>query len=264
MNNIDKHRSSSFRTAFFFLNKKKKKALSVLYKYAREVDDIADSNKPACEKIKELQEFKKRIELIYQNKTNEPEDLLWLIKEFDIPKHCFDELIEGMLYDSGVVNISTLNELEEYMYRVAGVIGICILKISDYKGEDCQEIARYCGYALQLTNIIRDFYDDFKINRIYIPKEHRIKILRTEDIDIKSERIKDLLRFEKEIARQYYRKAERLFNQNKSFSLFISAIMKNIYREILENMNFETERKNHKISNYKKIKAVLKALLEVL
>jgi phytoene synthase len=259
------YKSSNFATSFLFLNSTKKKALSIFYNFARYVDDIADSDIPHQQKIEKLIEIKEKIKEIYSKKENEKlKEIAYIIREFSLPSECFYELIDGMLYDCGDVDISSQQELEGYMYKVAGVVGISVLKICGYSGKNLEEIARYTGYAVQLTNIIRDFYEDYQKKRIYIPKEHRIKILKTEKINLYDlSKIKELLSFEKSIAQDYYKTSSRLIAKNREPSLFVSSLMKNIYYEVLEGLDFETIKKNHKISNYKKLKAIFNSLIEI-
>jgi len=267
LSNISFYKKSNFAIAFFFLEKKKREALSIFYNFARYVDDIADSKKlPTNIKIEKLLEIKQRIDKIYSNidLNDEFSKLRDIIKYYNIPKTCFDELINGMLYDCKDVDVKTMDELERYMYKVASVVGIAVLKISGYKGNNLYEIARYSGYAVQMTNILRDFYEDYNNNRIYIPKEHRIKILGSEKIDINdTDKIKKLIEFEKNINKNYYEISSKLIREYKTSSLFVSSLMKNIYKEILNEINFESIKKNHKISNYTRIKSLINSILEI-
>ena len=259
-------KKSNFSTAFFFLNSERKQALSIFYNFSRYIDDIADSDIPQELKIKKLTEIKDKINKIYLNNVYRDEitTIREIINRYKIPRSCFTKLIDGMLYDCGYVDIKTQKELEEYMYMVAGVVGIVVLKISGYDGKDANDIARYTGYAVQLTNIIRDFHEDFYRGRIYIPKEHRLQILGNEKIEIQDKtKIKKLLNFEKNIAQNYYEISSTLIRKNKTSSLFVSSIMKNIYLEVLKSIDFEKLEKNHKISTWKRMKSFIKSIVEI-
>ena len=264
--NNNTYRKSNFSTAFFFLEKKRRKALSIYYNFARYVDDIADSNIPKEIKIKKLLEIKNEFEKNYlgESKKIEINEVYEIINYYQIPSKCFLELIDGMLFDCGDVDIKTEKELENYMYKVAGVVGIAVLKICGYNDKNIEEIATYTGYAVQLTNIIRDFYQDYEIKRIYIPQTHRVKILGSEKIDINNHlKIKELLEYERNINRNYYKISSEIIKKNRSNILFVTSIMKNIYYEILENLNFESIKKNHKIYNWKKIKSFINSVKEI-
>ncbi|MEF3280931.1 MAG: squalene/phytoene synthase family protein [Elusimicrobiota bacterium] len=259
------YKKSNFSTAFFFLSRKQKYALSLIYKFSRIADDIADTSEDKEKKLKKLTELKEKTKYLYS--TSEIKDdffknLKETVNEYKIEKFCFDELLNGMEKDIQGIDFKTLKELEEYMFQVASVVGIMVLDISGYKGKEKEDIAKYTGYALQLTNILRDILEDTQNNRFYIPQEHRISFLNSTKINFSHPEFKNLFEFEKEIALNYYIKANELYRRNKTKELFVSAIMKNIYFEIFKSLDFANLSKNHKISKYKKIKVLVKSFFE--
>lgn len=260
------YKKSNFKIAFLFLGKEKFNSLSIIYDFFRMVDDIVDSDSDKEIKFKKINEIKNKINDIYNNK--QIDDSFYLLKcvidKYKIPKYCFDEFLKGMEKDIEDINIKTIYELEKYMYQVASIVGITVLHICEYNGDDKENIAKYTGYALQLTNILRDIDEDLKRNRIYIPEEHRKSFLKTDKLDLKSPEFKKLFEFEKNITKDYYKKADEFFKKNKSKKLLASSVMKNIYYEIFKSLDFKKITKNHKISNYKKIKAVFKSLIETI
>jgi phytoene synthase len=262
---FNEYTRSSFAPAFFFLSKEQKNALSVVYKFARMSDDAVDQDASEDEKRLKLKELREKIKGVYSGDSLNDDffgSMRDVVKRYGIPEYCFNELLNGMEMDLGYVDIKTSDELQIYMFRVASVVGVMVLLISDYDGSDMDEIAKYTGYALQLTNILRDIDEDISYGRVYIPLEHRLKFLGTDKIDTNNKKFKELFEFEKGIAKSYYKKANELFKKNKSRKLFISAVMKNIYYEIFCSLSFDKISKNHKISNYKKAKAILKSFSE--
>lgn len=266
MNGSQEYKKSNFSYAFLFLNSERRKALSVFYHFARMVDDIADSEIDKKEKKEKLNKIKNKINSVYSGEKQEGfwKEILDISLNYSIPKYCFDELVEGMIYDTEEVNIKNTEELELYMYRVAAVVGVAVLKISGYNGHDIEEISRYTGYAVQLTNILRDIEEDIKRKRIYIPLKHRLDICKKPEIKLNTEEFKSLMEFERKIAEDYYRKADELFKKNKSQKLFAASVMKNIYHEILKSLDFDKIQKNNKISFYKKLKALYKSFREII
>lgn len=246
-----------------FLNREKRKALSLIYSFMREIDDIVDKEKNKNSIII----LRKKIEKIYSDLNLEDEflsNLRNVVKRFDIPKYVFVKLIEGVEKDLTDVDIQTRAELEDYMFCVAGTVGVAVLKIVEYKGKNLEDIAKQTGFAVQMTNILRDLKEDLKINRNYIPKEERIKFFNSGEIDFSSKNFKDFFDFEKKLTIYYYENAKNLFKKSKTSKLFVPAVMKNIYFELLQQLNFELNPKNHKISNYKRIKAVFNSIIEIL
>lgn len=261
MNN--EYKKSNFKTAFMFLNKKQRDALSIIYSFMRLVDDIADLN----DKRMKLEILKNEIKNISTGKGPKTEFLKILrdvMNEYKIPSDVFLKLIEGVEKDLSEVDIETRIELEEYMYCVASTAGICVLKIVGYDKLDLFEIAKQTGFAVQMTNILRDLKEDLRMKRNYIPKEERIKFFKSGEIDFRSEKFKDFFDFEKRLTLNYYENAKTLFKKNKTYKLFVPAVMKNIYFELLQQLNFELNPKNHKISNWKRLKAVIKSMIEVI
>lgn len=261
MNN--QYKKSNFKTAFMFLNKKQRNALSVIYSFMRMVDDLADLKN---DKVN-LKKFKNEIEDIYEGKNIETEHLKALkkiINEYKIPSYVFLKLIEGVEKDLSVVDIKTRAELEDYMFCVAGTVGVAVLKIVEYKGRNLEDIAKQTGFAVQMTNILRDLKEDLKINRNYIPREERIKFFKDGEIDFNNYNFRAFFEYEKKFAFKYYENAENFFKKNKSINLFVPSVMKNLYFELLKQLDFELNPKNHKISNYKRIKAVFNSIIEIL
>ncbi len=261
-----KYKKSSFSTAFFFLKKEQKEALSAVYEFSRMADDAADEEGEREEKIKKIEYLKEKTKEIYAGKNQNEEifsTLSEIVKKYDIPEYVFSKLLSAMEKDINGVNIKDRAELEDYMFSVAGVIGIAVLKISEYKGKNLEEISVNTGNAVQMTNILRDIKEDLNLNRIYIPLNERMEFLKTDRIDFNSPGFEDLFRYEKNTAIDYYMKADEFFKKTKSPKLFVASVMKNTYKELLNGIDFDNVQKNHKISNYKKIKAVLKSLMEV-
>ena len=81
----------------------------------------------------------------------------------------FDELIRGVEMDLDIKRYQTYEELEQYCFRVASVVGLLSVEIFGYKDPACRDYAIYLGKALQLTNILRDVRADAERGRIYLP-----------------------------------------------------------------------------------------------
>ena len=92
-----------------------------------------------------------------------------LITQFNIPKDRFTLLLEGMHADLAKKRYATFEELDWYLYRVAVIVGKATLDILGLTGTHANELAYYLGRAVQLTNIVRDVYDDARLGRVYLP-----------------------------------------------------------------------------------------------
>ena len=164
---------SSFYYSFLFLPKNKRQAIIALYAFCREIDDVTDEIKdPNIVKIK-LEWWRLDVHKIY-NGTPEHlvnRELQHIVQEFDLKEELLLEIISGMQMDVNFTCYENFAALEQYCYRVAGVVGLLSIEIFGYTNKQTQEYAKYLGNALQLTNIIRDIYEDASRQRIYIPTD---------------------------------------------------------------------------------------------
>jgi phytoene synthase len=97
------------------------------------------------------------------------------VERFNLPRFLFDELIVGVRADLEPVRFDAFDDLERYCYRVAGVVGLICLRIwgvlQDANAAEADRLARACGTAFQLTNILRDIREDADRGRLYLPIE---------------------------------------------------------------------------------------------
>lgn len=172
--------------------------------------------------------------------TDLGKDLLKTVTAFNLPKKYFIELLEGVAKDlDPQVRYNTPGDLRWYMYRVACVVGLMCIEIFGYKNPRAKEYAVALGYAVQLTNIVRDAGEDAKINRIYIPRAEMesFGVSEQELLSLKdSAKTKALLYFMLERAQDYYNKARRLMPKEDFVSLLPARAMGNIYESILKKL----------------------------
>lgn len=177
---------SSFFYAFLFLSPEKRRAMMALYAFCREVDDIADEIKEQEVAVRKLIFWQEEIDRVFEGVARHPvgKELMWTIAHYPVEKEQFTEMIEGMLMDVSGKPIVTDDDLNLYCYRVAGVVGLMSIAVFGFSQEASKTFALRMGDALQLTNILRDVYEDTKIDRIYLPQQTRAKFKVT-DQDIR-------------------------------------------------------------------------------
>ncbi|MDQ6964494.1 MAG: presqualene diphosphate synthase HpnD [Mariprofundales bacterium] len=183
---------SSFFYAFLFLPAEQRRAMMALYAFCREVDDIADEVKDREVAHTKLAFWQQQIEMVFDRSPPHlsqsaihpvGEELQWVRANFAIRREPFNELMLGMKHDIDSKPISSDDELTEYCYRVAGTVGELTITIFGYKNPQSREFATTLGYALQLTNILRDVAEDARLGRIYLPQQQRI-LYRVADQDL--------------------------------------------------------------------------------
>ena len=173
----------------------KRRALAAVYAFARRIDDIGDGDLPAAEKTAQLEAARGQVHALVAAAKDVarngagPQDLAQLDdtdpvlvaltdtgQHFAVPLAAFTELIDGCLADVNQATYKTFDDLLWYCRCVAGSIGRLSLGIygtghQSGQPEKQNKLADDLGVALQLTNILRDVREDFRNNRVYLPKE---------------------------------------------------------------------------------------------
>lgn len=165
---------SSFLAAFRFLPQRRQDAMTVLYAFCRELDDVVDD----CTDMQVAQTTLNwwRADLAKVFDGGAPEHpvcraLQGVVAEFALPHDELAEIIEGMQMDLTQARYANFAELQLYCHRVAGVVGRLITRILGFSRPETLNYADKMGLALQLTNIIRDVGEDARNGRIYLPME---------------------------------------------------------------------------------------------
>ncbi|MDQ6633072.1 MAG: presqualene diphosphate synthase HpnD, partial [Verrucomicrobiota bacterium] len=170
---ITRKSASNLALAFILLPKKKCDAMSALYAFCRQVDDIADDESCPLEKrAAQLNAWRDDIRRACENQTPEfpvNRELQIFIRQYSLRFEYFDELIRGVAMDLAIQRYDNYAALEQYCYRVASVVGLLSIEIFGYQNKACRDYAIHLGKALQLTNILRDVRTDAARGRIYLP-----------------------------------------------------------------------------------------------
>jgi 15-cis-phytoene synthase len=170
---ITKKSASNLALAFVLLPKQKRDAMSALYAFCREVDDVADDENVSAEiRRQKLSEWRADVKRACENQSPQfpvNRELQPVIQKFSLRFELFDELIKGCEMDLDIKRYENFEALEKYCYHVASVIGLLSIEIFGYKNPATRDYAIYLGKALQLTNILRDVKNDAARGRIYLP-----------------------------------------------------------------------------------------------
>ena len=175
MNQTQAYKKSSFGPAFFFLKRRERRALADYYAFCRLADDIADE--PQQNPKQALKQLANEVAYVYLGapQTQLGKALLKDIREFRLPQDRFTLLLEAMQADlegRQYIPANPENPFEEvdwYIYRVAVIVGKATLDILGQTGPQADALAQALGTAVQLTNIVRDVYEDARLGRVYVP-----------------------------------------------------------------------------------------------
>jgi phytoene synthase len=230
---------SSFYYSFMFLPTPKREAITALYAFCREVDDIADECHDANIARTKLAWWRAEITNLYQGKPQHPvsKALAPAIGRYDLNEEHFQEIIDGMEMDLDQNRYADFKQLQLYCYRVASVVGLLSVEIFGYRDRNTLKYAHDLGLAFQLTNIIRDVGEDARRDRIYLPLDELASFGVSEQ-DIlqgrESERVSKLLDFQIERASGFYERALNALPAEDRKTQRTGLIMAAIYRTILD------------------------------
>ncbi len=232
---------SSFYYSFLFLPKARREAITALYAFCREVDDIADECTDFQVARTKLNWWRGEIDNLYKGQPQHPvtKALAPAVAAYDLSAEHFHEIIDGMEMDLEYNRYQDFKQLQLYCYRVASVVGLLSAAIFGYSNRDTLKYAHDLGMAFQLTNIIRDVGEDARRNRIYLPLDElaRFGVLE-EDIlqGRESEQIQQLLDFQIERAEGFYDRALNALpaedRKQQRTGLIMTAIYRTLLREI--------------------------------
>ncbi len=230
---------SSFYYSFRFLPPEKRRAITALYAFCREVDDIADEcPDPQVAHVK-LAWWRGEIAAAYAGTPQHPvgKALLPAIKAYGLPMEQFVEIIDGMEMDLTQNRYPDFKSLQLYCYRVASVVGQLAATIFGASERKTMKYAHDLGMAFQLTNIIRDVGEDARRNRIYLPLDE-LQQFGVSEADIlnsnESANFQRLMAFQIARAKQFYTQAFAALPQADRKSQLPGLIMAAIYRTLLD------------------------------
>lgn len=162
---------SSFYYSFYFLDAERRRAITALYAFCREVDDVVDDSKDPTVARAKLAWWSDELLAMFRQGGTHPVSLALqpALARYDLPKALFDEMLEGMAMDLNGTVYERFDDLQLYCYRVAATVGLLAARIFGYTRDETLVYAHDLGIAFQLTNIIRDVGEDAARGRCYLP-----------------------------------------------------------------------------------------------
>jgi len=230
---------SSFYYSFLFLPPARRRAITALYAFCREVDDVVDETSDAQLAATKLAWWRVEVGNLFAGKPQHPvtQALSPHLQPFGLTQDKLSDIIDGMEMDLTQTRYLDWPNLERYCYRVASVVGLLAASIFGYRDARTLEYAKNLGLAFQLTNIIRDVGEDARKNRIYLPmadmKEFGVPaadILQSKE----TPEFQRLMSFQAARAREYYEKAMQALPAEDRKPQRPGLIMAAIYRTLLD------------------------------
>jgi len=237
---ITRKSASNLALAFVLLPKPKRDAMSGLYAFCREVDDVADEDSVAvAQRRVGLNAWRTDIRRACDGGQPEfpvNQEFQPFIQQYQLRFELFDELIQGCEMDLDTQRYETYEELELYCHRVASVVGLLSIEIFGYQNPACRAYAVHLGKALQLTNILRDVRTDAGRGRIYLPLAE-LKLFNVTEAEILhheySDRFARLAASVAARARNYYRLARETLPAEDRRAMVAAELMGSVYWRLL-------------------------------
>ncbi len=251
----------------------KRTAIYTLYAWMRAADDaVDDAASPAHARVA-LAAFQQQTEDALAGR--EVQGPIWpaatdMFERYALDPAILREALQGQADDLTLTQIATQRELETYCYRVASTVGLCCVRIWGHdQNPSVDQLATYRGYALQLTNILRDLREDALRGRCYLPEEdlQRFGISREQLAEAEvSDRFDRLMRFQIERARSYYEMSATLESHLHPDGRASCAAMRRVYHALLERIAFAPRRvliERTRVSKWQKLTIATRARLGV-
>lgn len=164
---------SNFYYSFLFLPPTQRTAITAVYAFCREVDDIVDECTNPEIAAQKISWWATEIDRVFNGSPQHPVGiaLTQAIKHYPLQRVWLDEILQGMNMDLHYQGYATIEDLQLYCHCVASTVGMLAATIFGYENPNTLIYARQLGLALQMVNIIRDVGEDARRGRIYIPED---------------------------------------------------------------------------------------------
>ncbi|MGA7684577.1 MAG: phytoene/squalene synthase family protein [Terriglobales bacterium] len=255
---IARSAAKNFYYGFLVFPQRKRDALAAVYAFMRRCDDIADdANSSIGDRQNKLNDWLDKTHRAFAGQPTDDPVLMALTdaqRAYQIPVGLLDQLAYGTAADLEpsdwqadprppqaaplplVARYKTFEDLRQYCYGVASVVGLVCIKIFGYRDPAAESLAESCGLAFQLTNIIRDVKEDAAMGRVYLPEEDLLQCgLVAGDLAApERSRLRPVLALEADRARENYRAGEELIPLVSEDSQPGLWVLITIYRRLLE------------------------------
>ena len=291
---IAKRTGRNFYYSFLTLPKRLAEDMCVLYAFMRWTDDLADAEQLSLElRTVAIHQWREHLRAALHSPAN-PQSLpasvpslleplgvsparlvdqhilaavVDVVRRYRIPEQYLFDVIDGVESDLVVRRFETFPQLEDYCYHVAGVVGLCCIRIWGFEGAQAERLAIDCGTAFQLTNVLRDLSEDAARGRIYLPREDLACFGYTAEelrAGIRNSAFEALMKFQVDRARDYYDRSADLTACLSPPGRRTYTAMRDIYGGLLreiERRRYDVFTQRIRLSGFQKLKSAFMAYM---
>lgn len=277
---ITRFYAKTFYLATRFLPNEKQRGIFAIYGMCRYIDNLVDEAEDLIrdEKVgfaeidEKLNVFKYKLNDVYEGVFIDDPILIAYadtLKKYNIPKELPFLLIDGVRQDLDTSRFSNFEELYDYSYKVASVVGLITSEVFGYTDEKALPNAVDLGIAMQLTNILRDVGEDLNRGRIYLPQDELKKFGVTEN-DLftknKSSQFVELMKFQIQRAQKYYDSAYNgisLLTKDSRLPVYLAHRNYSRILSKIEENNYDVFNRRAYLTQAEKLSILPKVLLDI-
>jgi squalene synthase HpnC len=199
----------NFSVATWFLPKRLRQHFYNVYAYCRISDDLGDETGDREASLQLLDEWESELNACYEGEPKHPVfvALAGTVREFDIPKQTFADLLTAFRQDQKITRYETFGDLLGYCRYSANPVGHLVLYLCGYRDSERQQLSDYTCTALQLANFWQDVSADFEKGRIYLPLED-LREYHVSEADLAARNntaaFREMMRFELQRVREWF------------------------------------------------------------
>jgi 15-cis-phytoene synthase len=255
---VARTQAKNFYYSFLLLPAPRRRAMCAIYAFMRYSDDLSD-DEGIADRAAAIARWRADLEAALAGGAGE--NPIWpafvdTVARYRIPHQYFFEMIEGVSSDLEPRRMETFDQLYDYCYHVASVVGLTIIHIFGFKAPEALGFAEKCGIAFQLTNILRDVREDSEKGRVYLPAEDLERFGVSPETFLPREQFLKLMEFEARRAREYYVQSQPLIELIDRSSRPSLCAMIEIYSRLLrriEASNYDVLNQRVRVPTWEKL-----------
>ena len=262
---VARSQAKNFYYSFLLLSKPQRRAMCAIYAFMRYCDDLSD-DEAVPDRDGAIARW--RLDLDRALAGHAGDHAVWpafidAVTHYQIPHQYFRDMISGISSDLQPRRIQTFDELYDYCYHVASVVGLAIIHVFGFESKAALPLAEKCGIAFQLTNILRDVREDAGKDRVYLPAEDFARFGVSPETFEPRESFLELMSFETQRAREYYRESAPLVALIDARSRASMRALIGIYSRLLDRIvasNYDVLTRRVRVPTWEKLWVLMRSV----